>query len=285
MIRINLYKKQNIDMNLLIGSYEKERFNMPFYNTKIELWKGVDNTVEFSIRNHDRKAEKLKDNQFLKFVAINNELQQKICKKMDIVNANTGRYSVTLTKEELNDFDEGHFVGHVSVVTPTCDHPQDEIIECHCDEDLLYSGLDWNPNFDVEIKPNTLNLIQPSTVMTFDDFVEDTYTDETTGKVLEQYTSTMVKADVTPHHSFIIKMRDFDGILRIQGSNIETPTQSSDDWFLIDEENYEIIDPEYDDYMDDNVSIYRELNCLWVRVQYIIEKDKPGVVEEVIYRN
>ena len=37
MIRINLYKKDKIDMNLLIGSYEKERFNLPFYNTNIEL--------------------------------------------------------------------------------------------------------------------------------------------------------------------------------------------------------------------------------------------------------
>ena len=284
MIRLNVYKKENIDMNLLIGSFEKDRWNMPFYNTDITLWKGVDNTIEFSVRNHDRKSQKLKENQFLKFVAVNNELQQMICKKMDVVNADLGRYSVTITENELNNYDEGHFVGHVSVVTGECPENCKNCQNCPLEEDLLYSGLDWNPNFNVEIKPNKLNLIKESTILSMNDFSEDTYTDTTTGKVWEKYTSTIMKSDVTPNHSFILKLRDFDGIIKIQGSNQEAPTQSDEDWFLIDERNYEIVE-EDDDYIDDNISINAELNCLWVRIQYLIEQDKPGMILEAVYRN
>lgn len=315
MIRINLYKKQNVDMNLLIGSYEKERWNMPFYNTNITLWKGVDNTIEFSIRNHDRKAEKLKEKQFLRFVAINNELQQIICKKMDIVNANTGRYSVTITKDELNDLDEGHFIGHVSIVTPTCEHPEDEEdMPCHCHEDLLYSGLDWNPNFDVEIKPNTLRLMKETVILTPDDFVMDTYQDYRTGKTYQQFTSSIIKSDVTPNHTFVIKLKDFDGVLKIQGSNQETPQSEIDDWFIIEEKSYEVSKNEETDFDSEEdidycycdcdescdcgcyylpnyepvsglVTFNAELNSLWVRVQYIRELDNPSTVEEVQYRN
>ena len=307
MIRLNVYKKQNIDMNLLIGSYEKERFNLPFYNTDITLWKGVDNTIEFSVRNHDRKSQKLEANQFLKFVAINNELQQIICKKMGVVNEALGRYSVTITKDELNNFDEGHFIGHVSVVSG--DDPNEN-------EDLLYSGLDWNPNFNVEIKPNKLELAEECQILTEDDFVMDTYQDYNNGRTYQQFTSSIMKSDVTPNHTFVIKLKDFDGVLKIEGSNQESPQSAIDDWFTIEEKSYEVSKDEEDDFDSDddfeycycdcdencdcgcgeyylpnyepvsgNVTFSAELNCLWVRVQYIREINKPAKIEEVQYKN
>lgn len=279
MIRINLYKKSNIDMNLLIGTLEKERFNMPFYNRDIILRKGVDNTIEFSIRNHDRKAQPLKEGQILKFVAINNDLQQRICKKMDVVNANTGRYSVTLTKNELNNFDEGNFIGHVSIVTQLCEHTEgDDISNCNCPEELLYTGVDWYPYFNVEITPNQVQLIEESIVLSKSDFVKDTYLDDRTGITYERFMSSNIKSDRTPSQTFTLNIKDFTGTINIQGSNMETPEHNEDDWFEIDTF-------EFEEETTDTIISSSELNCLWVRVEYIRELDSPATIEEVVYRN
>lgn len=306
MIRINLYKKETIDMNLLIGSYEKERFNMPFYNTNITLWKGVDNTIEFSIRNHDRKAEKIPEGSKLVFTAINNKLQQIIKKDLDTVNANLGRYSVTIKKTELNDYDNAMFTGHVSIVDEAGN------------EDLLYSGTDWLPNFEVEIKPNKLELISESDYISGDSFSREVYQDPKTGKQMERFTSSIMKSDVTEYHTFLTKLKDFEGIIKYQGSCDETPDQSSSNWFDIDVKEY-ISEDEYNKKMDitdssdssdgmcqcknckdcncckddvihdvpytGNISETYKLNCLWVRIQYIREYESPATIEEVYYRN
>ena len=312
MIRINLYKKDTIDMNLLIGSYEHEKFNMPFYNTNITLWKGVDNTIEFSIRNHDRKAETIPENCKLVFTAINNKLQQIIKKDLNVVNAKLGRYSVTITKDELNDYDNAIFVGHVSVV--------DE----NENEDLLYSGVDWLPNFDVEIKPNNLELTEESEYIPGDSFNREIYQDPMTGKQMERFTSSMIKSDVTEFHTFASKLKDFVGIVKFQGSCCEAPNQSNANWFDIDKTEYVLgkNDSEYtvypvadrdtekdleidmdiskyckceechddetiiiDEPFSGNITKAYKLNCLWVRVQYIRELDTPATIEEVYYRN
>ena len=278
MIRINLYKKSNIDMNLLIGTLEKERFNMPFYNRDIVLHKGVDNTIEFSIRNHDRKAQPLKEGQFLKFVAINNELQQIICKKMEVVNANTGRYEVVFTKKELYDYDAGNFVGHVSIVTPSENCGNGECEECNCNEELLYTGVDWYPYFNVEITQNKVQLVEESVVMTSKDFVKDTYIDDRTGTTYERFISTNLHSDRTPSQSFTISVKDFVGTVMIQGSNMENPEHNEDDWFEI--ETF-FIDEETNDTLLSN----NELNCLWVRVEYIKEIDYQSTIDEIVYRN
>ncbi len=275
MIRKNIYIKSrnHIDMSLLIGTPMMERWNMPMYNTDITLWKGVDNTIEFSVRNHDRKAHKLPEGSMLKFVAINNKLQQVIEKPMVELSADLGRYEVTLTKDELNDYDFGVFVGHVSVV--------DE----EGNEDLLYSGVDWFPNFNVEIKPNKLELAIPSFVLESTDFTSEPYQDPQTGKPMEKVTSSMLKSDVTPYHTFLIKLKDFQGIVKIQGSNMETPEHNDSDWFDIDSRDYAIDEEAGEEPFTGSEIFNEELNTLWVRVQYIKGYKKPDTIEEVTYRN
>lgn len=267
MIRINLYKKDTIDMNLLIGSYEKERFNMPFYNTNITLWKGVDNTVEFSIRNHDRKAEKIPEGSKLVFTAINNKLQQIIKKDLETVNANLGRYSITISKDELNDYDAALFIGHVSVVDEAGN------------EDLLYSGTDWLPNFEVEIKPNKLELIPESETATSESFIREVYQDPESGKQMEKFTSPAFEADITEYHTFFLKVSNFNGKIKIQGSCCEPSCQCQANWFDIDEKDFT------EEPFTGNISDTYKLNCLWVRVQYIRELDTESVIDEVYYRN
>lgn len=274
MIRINLYKKNSIDMNLLIGTFEKEKFNMPFYNTNITLHKGVDETIEFSVRNHDRKAQKLDEGCYLKFVAVNQELQQIIEKEMDVVNENLGRYSITLTKNELNDYDCGTFTGHVCIVKP------DE------SEELLYSGVDWYPYFDVEIIENNMELFEESVVMDSNDFVKDTYQDDTNGITYERFLSSIIESDKLPTHTFnIVINKDFIGTIYIQGSNMENPEHNEDDWFDIKVFDINEEESSEEESTIKTLTASAELNVLYLRIKYIRELDSESIIEEVTYRN
>lgn len=263
MIRINLFKKQNIDMNLLIGTLEKEKFNMPMYNTDITLWKGVDNTIEFSIRNHDRKAIHLDEGTILNFIAINQDMKQEIKKELEIVNESLGRYKTTLTSDELNDFDCGTFIGHVSA-------------SVNGSEELLYSGTDWYPYFNVELKPNKLSLIEEPIVLT--EFNKDMYQDDITGKTYEMFTSSIIKSDVTSNHTYILKLKEFEGTIKIQGSNEENPEHNQNDWFDINVINFDTV-------TDETITVNCDGKFLNTRVQYIRENNKTSILSEIQYRN
>lgn len=216
MIRVNLYKKLNTYYNLLVGTPEEEKINMPLYNTDITLWKGVDNNIEFSIRNHDRKSVAFADGVVLKFVAIHQPLNQKIEKELEPINVALGRYKISLTKEELKDFDCGTFIGHVSIGD---------------DEELLYSGTDWYPYFNVEIKPNKMELIDESTTLLGETFNREIVLDM--GREMEYFTSPIFKADKSPFHTMTAKLNKFNGIVKLQGSTMETPGLGDSEWFDI----------------------------------------------------
>lgn len=218
MIRVNLYKKLNTYFNLLVGTLQEEKFNMPLYNTDITLWKGVDNTIEFSIRNHDRKSVSFGNGVSLKFVAINQPLNQKIEKDMEVVNAALGRYKIVISDKELKDFDCGTFIGHVSVIDGE-------------NEELLYSGTDWYPYFNVEIKPNKMDLKDESETLDGESFNREIVMDM--GREMEYFTSSVFKADKSPYHTITAKLKDFIGVVKLQGSTMETPGLGDSEWFDI----------------------------------------------------
>lgn len=267
MLKINLFKKKNIDMNLLIGTVEKEKFNMPMYNTDITVWKGVDNTIEFSIKNHDRKAEKMPNGSKLKFVAINNQMHQVIEKELIVVNENLGRYTAIITKDELNNYDIGTFVGHVSIIN------EDGT------EELLYSGTDWYPFFNVEVKPNRLELIEDEQVFDSSSFNRELFQDKTDGMMYEVFTSSVIKSDITPNHIFVLKLKEFIGEIKIQGSNSDNPEHNESDWFDIETKVYNDISE------DESVLMSCEGKFLYTRVQYKRKEGQPSEIVEVQYRN
>lgn len=267
MIKINLFQKQTIDMNLLIGTLSEEKFNMPMYNTDITIWKGVDNTIEFSIRNHDRKSVSLEEGTILNFVAINQEMKQEIIKQLEVVNEALGRYKVVLTNDELNNLDCGTFIGHVSVIK-------------NDNEELLYTGTDWYPYFNVEVKPNKLSLIEDAVSFDGTNFNKDMYQDKLDGKVYEVFTSSMLKADITPYHNCVVKVANFQGTIKLQGSNEDVPEHNEYDWVDIDS-----IDLGNESPMDASVLLSGEGKFLWVRVQYKVEDGSLAEISEVQYRN
>lgn len=302
MIKINLFKKEGVYTNLLIGTEGQEKLNMPLYNTDFTVWKGVDNTIEFSIRNHDRKSVDMSDG-ILTFTMINQKTRQSYIKELETIDSALGRYKVVIKRKELNDYDCGSFVGHVSVLKDGT-------------EELLYSGTDWYPFFNINIEPNKLEIVSESKVVKMDEMLREICDDKENG-TLETFTSSAIKSNITPYHTFIMKLKDFCGEIVIQGSLMDTP-QSPDDWFDItlfehrpphrpddgpnhrpdDRPNHRPDDEPHipphrpDDRPDkkfkpinDTILLSSILNSLWVRVVFKRLLDSNSVIEEFEYRN
>ena len=276
MIKLNLFKKEGVYTNLLIGTLEQGKTNMPLYNEAFTLWKGVDNTIEFSIRNHDRKSVDMSDG-ILTFTMINQKTRQTYIKELETIDSALGRYKVVIKRKELNDYDCGSFVGHVSVLKDGT-------------EELLYSGTDWHPFFDVNIEPNKLEIVSEPKIVKLDEMLREVY-DDKDERTLEMFTSSAIKSDVTPYHTFIMKLKEFCGEIIIQGSLMDIP-QSSDDWFDITvfehkppkEEDTEDTEEEFIP-LTDTILLSSILNSLWVRVVFKRYPDSNSVIEEFEYRN
>lgn len=271
MIKLNLFKKEGVYTNLLIGTLEQGKTNMPLYNETFTLWKGVDNTIEFSIRNHDRKSVDMSDG-ILTFTMINQKTRQTYIKELETIDSALGRYKVVIKRKELNDYDCGTFVGHVSVLKDGT-------------EELLYTGVDWYPFFNVNIEPNKLEVITETKTFDMSSMNRSIIDDKEDGKQYECFMSSMIKSDVTPYHTFIMKLKNFHGEIIIQGSLMDTPQNDMEDWFDISTFENKNYDSEDFKKITDTILLSSVLNSLWVRVIFKCPFDSDSKIEEISYRN
>lgn len=266
MIRLNLYIKENNRYNLLIGTEEKERWNMPQYNTDFILHKGVQNTIEFSVRNHDRKSVQLGENVVLKLICVSKDMNKQFEKELIVLNEALGRYIAVFEKEELRELESGVYVAHVVIV----DNDREE---------LLYSGVEWESRFHVRIVDNDLELVdEPTIIQPNDDFI--TFLGDN-GKVYALHNSSYVKSDNSPNHTFIINFKNASNTetIKIQGSNYDLP--QDEDWFDIGEYNFD----NEDVIESSSITHYYEANIRYVRVQAIRPIDSEFKLETIVYRN
>lgn len=276
MQQVNIYIKQDDYHNLVVGNVsEKDLIQMQFYHTDINLEKGVDNTILFSIRDHDRKKVTLRDNQKLVFTMVNQEMKQKLEKELGVIDASVGKYFILVTKDELNNFDVGDFKAHVSILT--------KIDDITTITDPTYSGNEWYSYFNVKVKKNDMDLIEDSIEKDDTDFNYLSFVDED-GKTKRKYTSSILKANVTEYHTAQVKIEEgFEGTIKLQGT-LESDASSYDtDW--IDLCSKEITLPQEDEDFNGNILLNAKHNVLWTRIQYIKEQSVSASVLGFTYRN
>ena len=218
MERIDLFVKKNVYYNLSSGK-TGERWNMPMYNKDIKLWKGVDNKIQFSVRDHDRKAYPLK-NDTLQLTLVNHILKTKIVKTLWCLDSYKGLYETTFTKKDLLDFEPTHYQASVSDIDP------------EGFEDNLYSGTDWNPIFNVEIIEGLKDTFTPSVVLEPNKFLDEYIVMD--GKQIDWFTSSRLDSQLSTSKTASVTVKDsFVGKIIMQGSLESTPQQHND-WVDLD---------------------------------------------------
>ena len=270
MERIDLFVKKNVYYNLSSGQ-TGERWNMPMYNKDIKLWKGVDNKIQFSVRDHDRKAYPLRNNTLV-LTLVNHILKTKITKTLWCFDAYKGLYETTFTKKDLLDFDPTHYQASVAVIDP------------EGFEDNLYSGTDWNPIFNVEVIEGLKDTFVPSIVLKPNEFLDNYYIND--GHQIDEYVSSRLDSSLSSSKTSSITVKDsFVGKVIMQGSIDITPDCPCD-WFDLDEKEFtkESWDEEHTEETFELSDV--ETNCLWVRFKIIINRNtQHGYVDEIIFRN
>ena len=270
MERIDLFVKRNIYYNLSSGK-TGERWNMPMYNKDIKLWKGVDNKIQFSVRDHDRKAYPLK-NDTLKLTLVNHILKTKLVKTLWCLDSYRGLYETTFTKKDLLDFEPTHYQASVSDIDP------------EGFEDNLYSGTDWNPIFNIEVIEGLKDTFIPSITLEPNKFLQEYIIDD--GKQIDNYTSSWLDSSLSTSKTASVTVKNnFVGKIILQGSLESTP-QNDNDW--VDLDTKEFIKDSWSDEKSDETFVLSETetNCLWVRFKIIINRNlEQGYVDEIIFRN
>ena len=270
MERIDLFVKKNIYYNLSSGK-TGERWNMPMYNKDIKLWKGVDNKIQFSVRDHDRKAYPLK-NDTLQLTLVNHILKTKLVKTLWCLDSYRGLYETTFTKKDLLDFEPTHYQASVSDIDP------------EGFEDNLYSGTDWNPIFNVEVIEGLKDTFIPSIELDPNKFLDEYLIID--GKALDIYTSSRLDTTLSTSKTASVTVKDkFIGKIILQGSLESTPQQDND-W--IDLDDIEFNEESWSDGTSEVTYVLSETetNCLWARIKVIIDRNlQQGHIEEILFRN
>lgn len=269
MLKINLFIKKGEYFNLSSGQTGELRMvNVPAYNIDIKLWKGIDNKIEFSVRDHDRKSYPMRDKELF-LTIINSKLNTKLVKKLWCKDAYKGIFETTILEKELRDFEPTYY--QASVVAKDLNN----------EEDMLYTGVDWNPIFTIYIEEGFRDVFKPSIELDPSTFLHN-FSNAKDGRY-DYYVSSMIKADETDSHTASITVKDnFLGKIIMEGSCEENPLTSSDsDWFEIDSKEY----TDENKVEAETFQFNKQLNCMWVRFKYIVKSANEGKITEILYRN
>lgn len=266
---VNLFNKQNYYYNLASIKYG-DKMNLPMYNKDIKLFKGIENKVQFSVRDHDRKAYPLRDKD-LYLNIINQKLNTKIIKKLWCLDAYKGIYEVTFSESEMRDFEPMTYTATVYAK------------DLEGDEDLLYSGTDWTPVFYIQVVEGVMEVFKPSVTLNPEEFLHNFYVSKKDGQRYDYYVSSRLKADENDWHTASITVEDyFLGTITMEGSMEPTPQDNEADWFTIETKEYtDETKVEAETFQFNN-----QLNLLWVRFKYTVKSGNfKGKITEILYRN
>ena len=269
MQRINIFVKKGYYYNLSSG-VAGDKINMPMYNRDIKLFKGIENKIQFCVRDHDRKSYPLRDKKLFLNI-INSELNFKMVKELWCLDAYKGFYEVTFTQSEMRDIKAATYTTVVYAK------------DLEGEEDLLYSGTDWTPEFHIQVVDNVIDVYKPSYSLNPSEFLHNFYVSKNDGQRYDYYVSSRIKSDETSSHTASITVKDnFLGTISMEGSMESNPLDTESDWFVID--SYDWTDDKKSE--GETIQFNKEVNCLWVRFKYTIKSaNHQGEITEILYRN
>lgn len=149
---------------------------------------------------------------------------------------------------------------------------------------MLYTGVDWNPIFNIIVEEGFRDVFKPSIELDPSKFLHNFYINREDGQRYDYYVSSRIKADETNSHTASITVKDyFLGTITMEGSAEVNPQENSDiDWFPIETKEY----TDETKVEAETFQFNKQLNCMWVRFKYTIKSaNYKGIVSEIFYRN
>lgn len=255
--------------------------NLSMDNREVKFWKGFANSIEFSIKNSDRKPYAALG-KVLHCMIVNIDKNEVVLnRELEVIDEYKGRYKVQLYPRDIDNWDVGFYR---YVVTHT---------DAYNDEYLFYSDQGFQVLGKIELKDYVSN-VKDSIQMKFEDFLVKSpeqkgfrfYTQMNPGSAQSHYNTGL--------HSYSVKYEKFTGTLKVEASldnqpnNYEVENYSSS-WFTVASHEIE---------NKTGVELYNfEASYMWVRFRIETENktiipaelipilDNNGGIQAIIIKN
>lgn len=263
MEKVNLYKQHNAPVQLALATTGRV-INNPMYNRDIQLYKGIVNKVEFSIKTQDRKALSLQDKKLILYIQ-KLDGSEKWAKPLYAVSTRWGVYEVSLSAQDLEDLDAGFYTGYMLAAN-------DE-----GEEEILYTGANWETKMQIEVIAGQYDTFVPSQEIRMDNWTYQRLHDER-GLIIPYYLSDSIKANKSVNQGFAFYFDNFIGEITIMGTNDKQPMPDLKDWYVVD--SFVFNEP-----TTTTIGKYYQIASEWLRIKSNPKSINQGKIEQILYRN
>jgi len=251
------YDPPKVEATLFVG----ERWNVPLFHKELKLFRGVDNVVEFILKDSDRQPVKILG-QSIRCVIINPYNQELMLTKYlynkDELN---GLYELRLTPGDIQEWSAGFYQYSLTLINGDTGQ-----------ETLFYTTLDQDVTGRIEIIDKPFPEFVPSKLISKDDWTMVNYNNVRQPFTVTYVTSRFPGAALRDNHAakqtFSLLLKKFTGTFWVQGSLEENPGEE-DGWFNISVDP--ITNSDHLTYQEaTGINVYNfDGNFVWVRFKYI----------------
>lgn len=248
------------------STWSTERYRR-VYNRNLKIYQSVDNKIDLQVRNADQKATDISQS-VLVFNLISRTGKVVLQRDCDVINSTKGRVSVTITRNDLLDLENGYYNYSVfQEFRDTIDSTEYTVTT----KKPMYMDAQYGVLGTIEISGDALGTVQPALVV--DKF---NYNNPITVGSLDPkfYISSIINAQPqleTPQslHTFQFYSTDYIGTVTIQGS-IEEQGGTPKNWVDITD-------------VDLTTETYKNITgkWSWFRIKHI---PTTGTLDKVLYK-
>lgn len=225
--------------------------NYPVNITDIRVFRGIENSIDFRVRDIDRKPVVLAVGTVLDLV-VKSEDRERIVKRLSVLDANRGVYRATIDDEELPT--DTNLLNYFLVMTDANGH-----------EHLLFTDRSRGPKGTFVIADGPNNGPSPTLEITGSDLLPQ-------GAALR---SAALESEGSLH-TIVVENDFFTGTLVVEATLDESPAITDDRWFEVERRNYV-------DQVDRDI-INVTGNFSYVRFKVSPGIDNDGELIRILYR-
>jgi hypothetical protein len=253
------YDPLQVEAVLLVG----ERLNLPMFHKDLRIFRGVDNTITFNLKDSDRQPVKILG-QSIRAVIVNPYNQELMLTKF-LYNKDeqNGIYELRLTPGDVQQWSAGFYQYSLTLIDGDTGA-----------ETLFYTTLDQDVTGRLELIDKPFPEFVPSKLIKKDDWTLVNY-NNVTQPFTVTYITSRFPGDANKDYkdalqTFSVLLKNFTGTLYLQASLEENPGTTDDGWFNVS------VDPVSNaDFLSytqaTGINVYNFVgNYVWLRFKYIV---------------
>lgn len=254
--------------------------NLPMIQYNIKIYKGVTNTIDFVVRNNDRKPVNLVGYQIQALIQRVEQPERLLTKSVQAINDTAGKAQLMLSSGEIEDWLAGYYQYAIKLTDITGK------------EEFLYTDVNRSTFGTFELIEGMSVSLVPSI-----EIVSDKFTPYPLGYYENTWSTGALVGDAQKNqangmHTVVAYTDKFKGKFWIQASlSINAPTEK--DWFDIQlSHGYSYFEYKYDSAYsyytkyDPKIKVFNFTgNYYWVRMFYYVDPLNTGQFIKIQYKN